>query len=71
MENAAPALSCISFGVFEMELHTGELRRAGVLVHLPPQPYKVLVLLASRSGQLVTREEIRQVILGRRHLRRL
>ncbi|WP_348261548.1 winged helix-turn-helix domain-containing protein [Telmatobacter sp. DSM 110680] len=47
-----------------MELHTGELRRAGVLVHLPPQPYKVLVLLASRSGQLITREEIRQVIWG-------
>jgi TolB-like protein/DNA-binding winged helix-turn-helix (wHTH) protein/Flp pilus assembly protein TadD len=64
MENVAPAASRVSFGVFEMELQTGELRRAGVHIHLPPQPFRVLVLLTSRPGQLVTRQEIRQLIWG-------
>ena len=52
------------FGVFEMDLRTGELRQSGTLIHLPPQAYKVLALLASRPGELVTREEIRRQIWG-------
>jgi len=64
MESAAPAYSRFRFGVFEIELQTGELRRNGILIHLPPQPFKVMVLLAGRSGQLVTRDEIRQSIWG-------
>ena len=52
------------FGVFELDLKTGELRKAGVLVHLPPQPFKILALRASRPGQLVTREEIQQQVWG-------
>ena len=56
--------SHLRFGVFELDLTTGELRKAGVLIHLPPQPFKILALLASRSGQLVTREEIQQEVWG-------
>ncbi len=52
------------FGIFELDLKTGELRKAGVLVHLPPQPFKILALLASRPGQLLTREEIQQHVWG-------
>ena len=52
------------FGVFELDLQTGELRKSGVLLHLPPQPFKVLTLLASRPAELVTREEIRDQIWG-------
>lgn len=47
-----------------MELHTGELRRSGTLIRLPPQPFKVLVLLVSNPGQLVTRDVIQQEIWG-------
>jgi Tol biopolymer transport system component/DNA-binding winged helix-turn-helix (wHTH) protein len=54
----------VRFGVFELDLQTGELRKSGVLLHLPPQPFKVLTLLASRPAQLVTREEIRDQIWG-------
>jgi len=36
----------------------------GTLVKLQPQPFKVLALLASHAGQLVTREEIQQQIWG-------
>jgi len=45
-------------GPFELDLRSGELRRAGSLQKLQPQPFKVLALLASRPGELVTREEI-------------
>lgn len=56
--------SLLRFGVFELDLTTGELRKTGTLIRLPPQPFKILALLASRPGQLVTREEIQQKIWG-------
>ncbi|MBK9166667.1 MAG: winged helix-turn-helix domain-containing protein [Bryobacterales bacterium] len=54
----------IRFGVFELDPETGELRKSGVLLRLQPQPAKVLVLLASRPGEVVTREEIREHVWG-------
>jgi DNA-binding winged helix-turn-helix (wHTH) protein len=57
--------SLLRFGVFELDLGTGELHKAGSLINLPPQPFKILVfLLASCPGQLVTREEIRRQVWG-------
>ena len=58
------ARSLLRFGVFEMDLATGELRKSGSLVHLSPQPFKVLALLASQPGQLVTQEEICREVWG-------
>jgi TolB-like protein/DNA-binding winged helix-turn-helix (wHTH) protein/Flp pilus assembly protein TadD len=54
----------VRFGVFELDPQTGELRKAGVLLRLPPQPCKVLALLVTRPAQLITREEIREQIWG-------
>ena len=48
----------LSFGPFEADLRTQELRRAGVRLRLPGQSFQILVLLLQRSGQLVTREEL-------------
>ena len=48
------------FGVFELEPRGGELWKAGVRTRLQPQPARVLSLLVSRSGELVTREEIQR-----------
>ncbi|MBV9308134.1 MAG: winged helix-turn-helix domain-containing protein, partial [Acidobacteriaceae bacterium] len=56
--------SVLRFGVFEMDLALGELRKNGIPVKLPPQPFKVLALLATHRGQVVTREEIQQQIWG-------
>src|SRR3989442_15628166 len=56
--------SLLRFGVFDLDPKSGELRKAGVEINLPPQPAKVLVLLATRAGQLVTREELRQQVWG-------
>ena len=54
--------STIRFGDFELESKSGELRKNGRPLKLQPQPSKVLVLLASRPGDLVTREEIQQEV---------
>src|SRR5262249_42192676 len=57
-----PSPSSIRFGSFTLQPKTGELLKNGSSVRLPPQPSKVLVLLATRAGQIVTREEIRDQI---------
>ena len=54
----------LRFGVFELNLTTEELRKSEAAVKLPPQPLRLLVLLASRAGQVVTREEIQQKFWG-------
>lgn len=54
----------LSFGVFELDLEAEELRKGGTPIKLPPQPVKILALLASRAGQVVTREEIQKEIWG-------
>ena len=47
------------FGVFELDLRAGELRRNGVKVKLQEQPFQILTELLERPGQVVTREELR------------
>jgi DNA-binding winged helix-turn-helix (wHTH) protein/TolB-like protein len=49
----------LRFGAFELDPAAGELRRDGDLIRLQPQPFKVLELLVRRSGEVVTRVEIR------------
>ena len=48
------------FGVFELDLAAGELRKNGVKLRLQEQPFQVLALLLERAGNVVTREEMRQ-----------
>jgi DNA-binding winged helix-turn-helix (wHTH) protein/tetratricopeptide (TPR) repeat protein len=49
----------LRFAAFELNPATGELRQAGNVVKLAPQPFKVLELLTRRRGAVVTRTEIR------------
>jgi TolB-like protein/DNA-binding winged helix-turn-helix (wHTH) protein/Tfp pilus assembly protein PilF len=53
-----------TFGLFELDMETGELRRAGRPVHLAPQPSRVLVALVERAGQTVSRDELKEVVWG-------
>jgi DNA-binding winged helix-turn-helix (wHTH) protein/tetratricopeptide (TPR) repeat protein len=46
------------FGVFELDLRAGELRKGGVRVKLQDQPLQVLAMLLERPGEVVTREEL-------------
>lgn len=50
----------IRLGVFEVDLHCGELRRNGFKVKLQEQPFQVLALLLEHPGEVVTREELRR-----------
>jgi cholera toxin transcriptional activator len=48
------------FGLFELDLSAGELRKSGVRLRLQEQPFQVLALLLERAGEVVTREELQQ-----------
>src|SRR5437899_6697032 len=50
----------VRFGVFELDLRSGELRKGGRRGHLPEQPLQVLALLLEHPGELVTRDELHQ-----------
>ena len=49
----------VRFGTFEVSLHSGELRKAGLRIRVQQQPLKLLEVLLERPGEVVTREELR------------
>jgi len=57
-EPTTSASGPIRFGVFQVNLHTGELRKNGSKIKLEGQPFQILALLLERPGNLVTREEL-------------
>ena len=57
---SSPARGVIHFGVFELDAHSGELRKNGIRIKLQQQPLQVLSLLLDRPGEVVTREELRE-----------
>ena len=54
----------VRFENFELDLQHCELRRDGNLVKLQPQPARVLALLVSRRGEVVSRNEIAEKVWG-------
>jgi DNA-binding winged helix-turn-helix (wHTH) protein/tetratricopeptide (TPR) repeat protein len=52
------------FDRFELLPEAEELRKNGTRIHLPPQPFRVLLLLLQRPGEIVTREEIQEALWG-------
>ena len=58
MEPAVPSPRLVRFETFEVDLRAGELRKAGVRVKLPGQPFQVLAILLESPGEVVTREEL-------------
>lgn len=57
---ATPRL--VRFGLFEVDLETGEVRKRGVKIQLQEQPFQVLSMLVLRPGELVTRDELRHAL---------
>lgn len=51
--------SVVRFGVFEVDLTSGELRRRGLKIHLPDQAFLVLASLLQNAGRMVTRDDLR------------
>jgi TolB-like protein len=52
----------IQFGVFDVNLRAGELRKRGIKIKLQEQPLQILQILLENPGQVVTREELQQRI---------
>src|ERR1700682_4384493 len=52
----------VKFGVFEVDLLAGEVRKAGLRQKLAGQPFQVLQALLEHPQEIVTREELRERI---------
>lgn len=52
------------FAGFEFDPRGGVLHRGGKPVRLQPQPARILALLISRAGELITRDEITKQVWG-------
>ncbi len=60
-EKSPPSSSPVyRFGVFQANLVARELRKHGLRVRLPGQPFCILSMLLEKPGEVVTREEMRQ-----------
>src|SRR5256885_1716062 len=60
MRQATQTPSVIRFDSYELDLAAEELRKHGFPLKLQPQPFKILAYLASRPGEVVTRQELRE-----------
>src|SRR6266446_3392703 len=50
----------LRFGVFELDLRAGELRKHGLRVRLQEQPFQILAILLAHPGEVTTREELQK-----------
>lgn len=57
-----PTSTRFRFDAFELDPASGELRKAGRLLKLQPQPFRVLALLIEHAEQVVSREEIQRCL---------
>src|SRR6185369_10181782 len=64
MHEVAHGSRILRFGLYEVDLRSGELRKDGIRVKLQEQPLQVLTLLLRQPGEIVTREEIQREIWG-------
>jgi DNA-binding winged helix-turn-helix (wHTH) protein/Tol biopolymer transport system component len=52
----------VSFGPFEVDLNTQEVKKHGVRLQLAGQAFRVLEILLQKPNQLVTREELQKAL---------
>ena len=62
--HGARSLESYRFGVFDFDGRTLELRKAGRLIAIRPQPLKLLALLLARPNDLVTRDDLQRALWG-------
>src|ERR1700757_2423220 len=56
----SPGPGVVCFDVYEADLRSGELRKQGLRVRLPEQPFQVLAILLEHPGEVVTREDLQK-----------
>src|SRR5882757_1810225 len=57
--------SRVTFGLFESDLQSGELWKAGKRIKIQSQPFKVLATLLEHPGEIVTREDLQLRLWGK------
>lgn len=62
MTSNGPSSARLRFDTFEVDLRTGELWRHGIKIRLPEQSFRVLQVLIERPGEMVTRDELKQIL---------
>src|SRR6202167_5280482 len=50
----------VSFGLYEFNLQTHELRKGGFKLRIPHQSFQILAMLLERPGEVVSREHLRR-----------
>ncbi|HZU08437.1 MAG TPA: winged helix-turn-helix domain-containing protein, partial [Pseudacidobacterium sp.] len=53
-----------TFGLFEADLKTGELRKNGKRIRIQGQPFRVLSILLEHHGEIVSKEQIQKRLWG-------
>jgi DNA-binding winged helix-turn-helix (wHTH) protein len=59
MGTLATSARIVRFGIFEVDLNALELRKHGLRLKLPEQPFQILAMLLERPGEIITRDELR------------
>jgi Tol biopolymer transport system component/DNA-binding winged helix-turn-helix (wHTH) protein len=65
MSHTVESPSRVLFGLFEADLQSGELWKAGRRIKIQSQPFKVLSALLEHPGEVVTREELQLRVWGK------
>jgi Tol biopolymer transport system component/DNA-binding winged helix-turn-helix (wHTH) protein len=65
MVSQTPTKTRIRFGLFEADLQSGELWKSGRKVKMQGQPFRVLCVLVQRPGEVVSREELQELLWGK------
>jgi eukaryotic-like serine/threonine-protein kinase len=60
MPGVVPKKTRYRFGPFELDTGSDSLLRNGTRIRVQDLPYRLLVMLVERPGEIVTREEVRQ-----------
>src|SRR5260370_31168193 len=60
VENSLRPARRFQFGVFQVDVSNGEVRKQGSKIKLQEKPFQLLVLLLGHAGRITTREELRR-----------
>ena len=60
MDGSTRPSGTVRFGVFEVDVRAGELRKHGMKIKLQEKPFQILTLLLEHPGEVATREQLRQ-----------
>jgi TolB-like protein/DNA-binding winged helix-turn-helix (wHTH) protein len=60
METEKELRQVARFGIFDLDMRARSLHRSGIRIKIQGQPFEILVLLISRRGEVLTREELQR-----------